>query len=228
MTWKNEPIRHSLARRGIPTTARGKDDSSFSTSNLLKTAVSLLGLGREEMPAYAKIKNFNAHANKRTEWIADLDLTPSGRIEMMNTQFSEKNDESNLDWNDQITNKDPYSDPERCIGYMHYHPSSVDEKFSAQDYILAMTIDKLRNQNNKERYSPTVMGVTTDDRAKFIAFEPNNPDDIIEKFKEIQNKDYSPSENDKYFNDIGELKNKLRKSGQLKETDWLPLDGDDK
>lgn len=235
--WYGDPERHRMSALGIKSTvpkALAKDKSGMNidqTLNLLNTDISLLGMagGRKLTPeAYAKVKELNNDVPDR-EWIADLDIDHDDDIVLSDTRISDKVDESQMEWNHDITDTDPYPDPEHCIGYIHSHPPAVDPRPSAQDFILALTIDDLRLESNKDKHPGTMFGVVTTDKVKFFTVIPKgNIDKWMNKLKSVQNKNYSVQDNDKYFDELEEIKDDMRAQGVLKETEWMDLEGGDK
>ena len=180
--WYGEPVRHGLASRGIKTST--KEDKSINKigdflddlnlKNLYHLAA--LGIRTDERLKLSdsktqEILDLNERAEHEYEWIADLDIDEDGNIYINDEVISEEHDSADMNWQEHVT-ADDYADPEVCVGYIHYHPKTVDEKETAQDYILALTIDDLRDESNKDRFRPTVFGLVRDDWVKFYYLTP--------------------------------------------------------
>ncbi len=210
--WWGHPYSHAVASRGHKLKSKGK------TGLILKSLMSLentvdSAFGRQ------KIKEMNARA-KGKEWIADLDMY-NGEIIINDERFSNHDNESTMNWNEHITNDDRHPDPENCVGYIHYHPPSVYETPTAQDYILALSIHQRRNLNNKNKHPPTIFVTTTDDEYKEVRVCPKseNIKEYLTKLSEVQNID----DDQKYFKSLNNIKENMKQNGELIESDWRNL-----
>lgn len=222
--WYGHPNAHALASQGIKTTAKAKPSSMGEGLALVNTFLSLGAGGRLRADAFAKMKEYNDEVSNKTEWIADLDMNDDGEIVISDVQFSKKVDESQMNWNEDVTHKDSYPDPDHCVGYIHSHPPTVDPRPSAQDFILALTVDDLRLEANKQQHPQTMFGVVTADKVKFFAVAPKGATKRwVDKLKAVQNKNYSVQENDKYFSELENVKDEMKANGILEESEWMPI-----
>lgn len=213
--WHGDSYKHALASHGVSLKSNSKS-VIIKSMQILNSAIEKTARGRIR----EKVEEANEEVNHKNEWIGDLDLNEDTEVVLTDIQQSDEPDESELNWNNDITHKDPYPDPEHCIGYLHYHPPSVDPRASVQDFILALTIHEMRSDKNKEKHPETIFGVVTDDKTKYYAINPDDSEQTKELFKSIQNKNYDTSENHKYFEDLRTTLDELKSKGHIKETDW--------
>lgn len=202
--WFNDPYKHALASKGIQT-ANSLTQSKIDQSR--EEIKHLSDCGRNEIKALIEKSDGN-------EWIADLDLH-DGEIMIYDEQISDKSDESIMNWDDSITRKEPETDPEFNIGYIHYHPPVVDERPTAQDFILGLSVDKRRLDENKERFEPTVFGLVTDDDIKFYYLTPKSEkqrEKYLERLKGTQDENLTNLE---YFGKLKDIKDDMKRDGIL-------------
>ncbi len=220
--WHGEPYRHSLASRGIKTTGKGKVDSSISKNHIKNPRFSLfLENGELQDRHKYKIQELNERAQHKYEWIADLDVDENGDVFIADEQVSDKEDESELNWQDDVTNENRYPDmlpdEENCVGYIHYHPSTVDERATAADFELALTLHHHREDDSKEKLPYTTFCVVTDEYAKFFFLNPSDEEEAEElhdSFKEIE-QDAQDLDTKQYFSKVKKLKDKMKSEGVL-------------
>lgn len=225
--WSGDSARHALASKGIKT-AFDKDKSPNTTQTPIEAIngeFKRLGLSNASLheKSFEKIKELNKH-NPDAEWIADLDFYDNGNIVLNDFQVTMRPDESQLYWNDYASDDDPHSDPEYCIGYIHYHPPEVDKRPSAQDFVLALTIHGLRTDDNKKRSLYTMFAVVINNALKIYSIKVDNKEeveDMKEKFQAIQDKNLPTVE---YFEETEKLMKKLEDEYKLVETGWLPIE----
>lgn len=215
--WFDQPQRHALASKGIQT-ANSLSQSKINQSR--EEIQHLSDCGRKQIKALIEKSDGN-------EWIADLDLH-NGEIMIYDEQISDKPDESVMNWDEHITQQQPHTDPEFNVGYIHYHPPVVDERPTAQDFILGLSVDKRRLDENKKRFEPTVFGLVTDDEIKFYYLTPKSEkqrEEYIDKLKEIQDENLSDSE---YFGGLKEIKEEMKNDGILYKNKIKNWDGNEK
>ena len=160
--WRHEPVRHSLAARGIetksyvqPLTARS--EGVFGSANpwdILKQNGNLV-----------TILEYLEKVNNEKEWISDMDLKEDGTIVIVDGQFNGSVIESFMSW-------DP-DDPGHCIGYCHSHPPANFPWFSSTDYLLTMRLHDLRSSENKSRCPWTFMGLVAEGKFQLVAMKPS-------------------------------------------------------
>lgn len=147
MSWRGNPMGHSLASRGVKTKYQMKQVKGKPK----------LKLG---LPPYVKdqIKHLTEMADDGgKEWIAELSMI-NGDIIIDDVQVSKELDVSFLRWN--------HGDEDRNIGYIHYHPAELIPEFTTQDFILAYEIHKLRK--NKENMPYTIMGLIYPENGELV------------------------------------------------------------
>lgn len=229
--WEGESIRHALASKGIPTTiSEGEESkgltiddiaSNFGLVNLYHlTASGLATQDNLELSSEMKetITNLNEEADYKYEWIADLDHG-GDQIYINDAVISDKTDESEMDWRENITQEEEergeQTDEDNCVGYIHYHPESVDKRPTAQDFILALSIDSMRNEYNKDRFRPTTFAVVRDDSVRFYFLTPPDEkrEEYIQKFKNIDTRDKN-----EYFKKVENQIKKMKEEDILHET----------
>ena len=226
MAWNDDSARHALASMGIKTTFKSDKKPPADKGGGLK----VINLGFESMglkdanlheKSYELMKNL-CERDPDSEWIADLDYYDNGNIVMNDHQATIRPDESQLFWNDYSPKDDPHNDPEFCIGFIHYHPPKVDERPSAQDFVLALTIDELRSKDNKKRYPETMFGVVIPGHVRLYSIKPDEGEHKVlkKRFEEIQCAELS---NDDYFNEVEELIEELTADDKIHVSGWFPL-----
>ena len=142
--WHRDSQKHALASKGIVT----KYQYSATGKPMLKVG----------LPSFTteQIKTITNLADGK-EWIAELKELKS-EIIIDDIQISDNLDESFLNWNS--------GDEINDIGYIHYHPKELIPEFSAQDFVLALTIHDMRV--NKDKYPYTLMGLVYPDGDKLV------------------------------------------------------------
>ncbi len=235
--WKNEPTRHGLASQGVKTTNKTENNQltlgditdDFNLRKLYHLTATGLAT-KDDLSISSEmtdvINQLNTEADYEKEWIADLDYGKP-YIYINDSVISDKTDESELDWRETITNEEKErgeeTDPNNCIGYIHYHPKGVDKRPTAQDFILALNIDEMRNEDNKDRFRPTTFGVVRDDSLRFFFLTPSD-EQRKELRKKLQNIQMDSKE--KYFERLKKVINNMKDKDILHETKDIKIDGE--
>lgn len=235
--WHGDSFRHALASKGIPTTTQcngltiGEVMDDFNLRKLYHLTAS--GLATEEPLKLSDelsetIEDLNEEGEYKYEWIADLDY--KDQLYINDSVVSHKTDESELDWKDEISEEEEdrgeEADSDNCVGYIHYHPKSVDKRPTAQDFVLAFSIDKMRNEGNKEAFRPTTFGVVRDDHVRFFFLTPDEEqrEEYGKRLNEIQE---SIKDKDTYFKKVEEEIDNMKDEDILHETKDIELRGDE-
>lgn len=195
----------------------------FVTAGLCNVEGKQLKLSEDKS---AILRALNEKAEHKYEWIADLDMVRHDgewKIIVNDVNISDQIDLSEMTWRDDEDMVKDWegshkTDPEECVGYIHYHSSCVKPKYTAQDVILGLTIDGMREQDNKDRFRPTIVGLVTDDWVQFLYLTPTSKErkKYKEKLEKVQNDKMST---DEYFKQVSKIKEEMKNDKILYETD---------
>lgn len=172
MAWKGESRRHSLAKKGIRTAKY----SMIKSKGKEKLKIGLPSYSLEQLKHLSELSDGK-------EWIAELNIV-KGDILIDDIQVSEEINHSYLRWNK--------GDEAHNVGYIHYHPKSLIPEFSAQDFVLAMEIHKIRENKDKQPY--TLMGLVYPDdednlKIKIYAINPKKDFTHLFEGREVTERD---------------------------------------
>jgi len=135
--WHKESHRHRLASMGISTSYK------YKGSGKRKLQIMLPKYTKEQIVHITRMADEGSK-----EWIAELKVK-NGEIYLNDIQISTEVDHSYLNWTK--------GDEDEDVGYIHFHPKSLIPEFTAQDFVLAFNVHKLRK--NKDEYPYTIMGL---------------------------------------------------------------------
>lgn len=205
--WHGEPVRHSMAARGIETKSYVQPLRAGAEHDLgLEDPLEIL---RQNNNLSTILEHLRKTDNK-VEWIADADILEDKTILINDYQIGTVV-ESFLNWN-----KD---DTGRLVGFFHSHPPQDFAWFSSTDYILGIKIHNLRNSENKKRFPWTLMGLVSGGTLQLLAIKP----------KSGRQKDFEGLEK-AYESDLAgthertlELEKKMARNGELVRFPEIPL-----